>query len=318
MRVIYKKFLSKRIPCIATIGVFDGIHLGHRFILKKVRERARINKLASLVITFDIHPRKLISENNAIGNSNFLGHIISHRQKKELIEKIGIDYLWFLKTGHSFLKLSAKEFLEYILRHFAIKEFVVGEDFRFGYKGRADVSYLKRVSKIYNFNLLVLKKIKKDITTISSSVIRKLIRNGEFARVKSFLGRNYCLEGKVIKGGGLGKLIGFPTANVYAIDYVLPQRGVYAACADIDKKIYLGAVNIGTRPTVSKSDREVVETHILGFNRNILGKTLKLYFLQRIRDEKKFHSSEKLSKAIRKDIDYILRKYKPILPHFNI
>jgi riboflavin kinase/FMN adenylyltransferase len=318
MKVIYKKLPSDQIPCVATIGVFDGIHVGHSFILNRVKARAKINKLASLVITFDTHPRKVISKNNVASGTIFLGHIINHQQKKELIEKLGIDYLWFLKTGRSFLKLSAQEFLEYILQYFSIKELIVGEDFHFGYKGQADVNYLKKVSRVYNFNLVVVKKIKNNVTTISSSVIRRLIRSGKFIKAKLFLGRNYCLEGKVIKGSGLGKKIGYPTANIHIGDYVSPRRGVYAGYAGLGKKIYLGAINIGTRPTVNELQKEAVEVHILGFNKDISKKTLKVYFLQKIREEKRFPSAAELKSAIAKDIRYIIKKYRHILPHFNI
>lgn len=318
MKVIYKKLPSKRIPCVATIGVFDGVHPGHRFILKKVRQASRRRKIHSLVITFDVHPRKLLSKGSPSAVSGYIGHIISHQQKKELIEKLGIDYLWFLKTKHSFLKLSAKDFLEYILRHFDIHELIVGEDFHFGHKGKAGVDYLKRIADFYNISLRVIKKIKKNAITLSSSVIRRLIRDGEFRKAKSFLGRSYHLEGKVIEGLGLGESLGFPTANIHVFDYVVPENGVYAACVNIGSNVYLGAVNIGIRPSVTSLRKKVVEAHIINFNKEICGKTLKIYFLEKIREEKKFVSVVRLKNAIRRDVGYIFRKYKRILPHFNI
>ncbi|MDP2922911.1 MAG: bifunctional riboflavin kinase/FAD synthetase [Candidatus Omnitrophota bacterium] len=310
MRVIYEKLPSKRKKCVATIGAFDGVHLGHKFILKRVKNKALKRGIYSLVITFDIHPRKLLSKKFLTSDKAFLGHIADHRQKKNLIKSLGINCIWFLKTHHSFLKLSGRDFLEYVLRHFDICELIVGEDFRFGYRGEADVSYLDKVSKFYNFNLTVIKKIKKTKVAISSSLIRRMIRDGEFKKVRTFLGRNYYLEGKVIRGVGIGKQLGFPTANIHVFDYILPKRGVYAAYIDTLKKRYLCGVNIGTRPTITTSQKEVVEAHIINFKKNILGKIVRIHFLEKIRGEKEFSSNTRLKNVINDDINYIHKRYR--------
>jgi len=310
MQVVYEKLPFKKKKCVATIGAFDGVHLGHRFILRKVKDEARKKGISSLAISFDIHPSKLLSKSHPASTKVYTGNIINHRQKKALIKSEGLDYIWFLKTHRSFLKLSGKEFLEYILRYFDIAELIVGEDFHFGYKGQAGIEYLKKASRDYNFDLKIIRKIKKSGVTISSSLIRKLIKAAEFNKVKFFLGRSYCLEGKVIKGKGLGQRLGFPTANIRFFDYIIPQQGVYAACINISGKNYLCGINIGTRPTVSRYKKQSLEAYIINFNKNILGKVVRIYFLKRIRGEKKFPSHKQLSRAITNDIKYIKKHYR--------
>jgi riboflavin kinase/FMN adenylyltransferase len=310
MRVIYEKFPSRRIRCAATIGSFDGVHLGHQFILSRVVHSAKKKGIYSLAITFDDHPRKLLSRKYLSKNKTFIGHLNSRAQKEKLIEKQGIDYLWFIKANHAFFQLSGEEFLRYILRYFTIEEIIVGEDFRFGYKGKADAGYLNMLSQKYSFKLSVLEKIKKGKTVISSSLIRSLISSARFKEAKKLLGRPYYLEGKVIKGRGWGRKFGLPTANLEVFDYVVPQSGVYAATINIgnDRK-YLCAVNIGTRPTFGAFYKKNIEAHIMDFNQDILGKKVKIFFLKKIREEKKFASIELLNRTIRKDIKYIISHF---------
>jgi riboflavin kinase/FMN adenylyltransferase len=303
MKVVYGNLASKKKECVATIGVFDGIHLGHQSILKKVVKEAAKKNINSLVITFDIPPQKFLDK-------NFDGCITDFEEKKKLIKSLGISYLWFLKTSHSLLKLSGSEFINYILNRFPIKKLIVGEDFRFGYKGKTDINYLKKVGELYGFNLISIKKKKERGKVISSSLIRKLIAKGNFKRIRTFLGRDYSLKGEVIRGRGYGKKIGFPTANINAYGYVIPSKGVYAAYTNIGKKRYLCAINIGTRPTVAKSKKIALEAHIINFHRNIIGKTIDLFFLKKIREEKRFSSLEGLKRTIKKDIAYILKNYR--------
>lgn len=310
MKVIYKKLPSSKVRCIATIGVFDGIHLGHRFILEKLKKEACRRGLPSLVITFDVPPETVLEKSHRHKPDEFHGFLTDTEEKKDILASCGIDYLWFLKTNRPFLKLSGKEFIEYLFKNFSPEHLLIGEDFRFGYKGKSGIRYLKKISAKYGFEVRVLKKIRKYGKIISSSLIRHLIKNTEFPKIKNFLGRDYFVKGKVIKGTAVGRKLGFPTANIDYDGYVIPQDGVYASIIEIDNRKYLSAVNIGERPSINKSTGKILEAHVINFKRNVLGKKIKLQFLKKIRNEKKFSSKEKLISAIEKDVNHIKKYYQ--------
>ncbi|MFA5337081.1 MAG: bifunctional riboflavin kinase/FAD synthetase [Candidatus Omnitrophota bacterium] len=312
MKVVYRKLPSKKINCIATIGVFDGIHLGHRFILEKLKKLSLRQKVPSLVVTFDTPPQTLLEKSNRHKSDEFHGFLTDIEDKKNIFASVGIDYLWLLKTNKSFLRLSGKQFIEYLFNHFSPKHLLVGEDFRFGYKGKSCIRYLEKVSKKYGFDVTVLKKIRKGSRIISSSLIRHLIKNAAFGKIENFLGRKYFIKGKIVKGSSLGRRLGYPTANIDYGGYVIPVSGVYSAIIEIGDRRYLCAVNIGERPSINKSTEKILEAHIIKFKRNILGKKIKLMFIKRIRNEKKFSSKENLIKAIARDVSYVKKHYSEL------
>jgi riboflavin kinase/FMN adenylyltransferase len=309
MKVIYKKLPSNKVKCTATIGVFDGIHLGHRFILEKLKKLANRRKTQSLVITFDVPPETVLEKSNRHAPREFHGFLTDMEDKKNLLASCGINYLWFLKTNNSFLKLSGKEFIEYLFNNFSPKHLLIGEDFHFGYKGKSGIRYLKKMSGKYGFDVMVLKKMRKHGKIVSSSFIRHLIKNARFSEIRNFLGRDYIMKGRVVKGAGLGRKLGFPTANIDYDGYAIPRDGVYAATIEIDNKKYLCAVNIGKRPSINKSIKKILEAHVINYKRNILDKKIKLRFIKKIRNEKKFSSKKSLIKAITKDVNYIKNHY---------
>ena len=314
MKVIFNRLSFKRVKCIVTVGVFDGIHLGHQFILKKVRETARGKGLSSLLITFDIPPQRFLNKKKLLRHRRpekaFIGSLTGRDEKIDLVSSLGIDYLWFLRTKRSLLELSAQSFINYIQKYFNIEKLIVGEDFRFGHKGTGDLSDLRELASEHRFDLSIIRKKTKNNKIISSSLIRQLIQKGKLSQVKQLLGRCFSLKGKVVKGRGIGSKLGFPTANISASDYVIPACGVYAAYAIVGKKTYLSAINIGT---FGKVKGLVVEAYILNFKRNILGKPIKIIFLERLREEKKFSSSKALASAIGKDIEHLASKYSAFL-----
>jgi len=317
MKVISNRLPSRRVKCVVTVGVFDGVHLGHQFILKKLKETAQRESLFSLLITFDIPPQQFLNKKKLLHHrrpeKKFIGSLTSRIEKIDLVNLLDIDYLWFLKTKESLLKLSAENFINYIQKYFNIEKFIVGEDFRFGHKGRGDLTGLKKLASQHQFDLSIVKKIIKSKKIISSSLIRQLIQKGKVDKVKQLLGRYFSLEGKVVKGKGVGMSLGFPTANIFPIDFVLPACGVYVAYVVLNKKKYLAAVNVGLQPTFSKSKSPVVEAHIINFKKNILDKKIKIIFLERLREEKKFSSKERLIAAISKDIKYLTSKCSAFL-----
>lgn len=313
MKVIYKKLPSKRTNCVATIGTFDGIHKGHKFILAKVKAKAKKTKVKSLVITFDTAPQQFLRRahlhNAWPSTKTFSGVICDLEQKIRLIQPLDVDYLWFLKTNRRLLEFKPEQFLNYIFGYFAIKELIVGEDFRFGYAGRGDITYLKTVAKTRGFRLTVLTKTRVKRRPISSSLIRQYVRAAKLKQIKQFLGREFSLKGKVVKGRGVGKLLSFPTANIFSADFVVPAKGVYAGYVILGSKKYLAAINIGQSPTLTTRRKCLVEVHIIKFNKNILGKTIEIVFLERLRNERKFANRTALKSAIAKDILAITSKY---------
>lgn len=308
MKVIYEKLPSRRRACVATIGVFDGIHLGHQFLLCSVRKEAIRNNIISLAITFDTPPQRLTRQHVTSKNIS-LGLLTDLEDKKNILKSIGIDYLWLLKANDKLLKFSGEQFFCYLTRYFLIKKIIVGEDFRFGYQGHGTLHVLRELSRRYRFTVSVLRKRRKNGIAISSSVIRDYIKRSAFDSAKAMLGRDYYLKGTVIRGSGYGKKLGFPTANIHPSDYVVPSPGVYAAIAQIGNSNYRCAVNIGKRPTINITEDEVIETYIIDFSKNILGENIKVRFLEKIRTEKKFSSEDKLKKAIALDVCYIIKNY---------
>lgn len=321
MKVIYRRLPSKRIRCAATIGVFDGIHLGHQFILKKVIKEAGKQNFSSLIITFDILPQQFLLKKQLFSVHKLkkipCGYIADFEQKTTLIKSLSLDYCWFLKTSRFLLELSPKDFVKYVCRAFVIKKLIVGQDFRFGYRARGDVNLLKKLQGEFGFDLSVVQKKTKQKRPISSSYIRGLIQRSEFKMVKKFLGRNFSINGHVKKGRGIGSKLGFPTANISRADYVIPPQGVYVGYVIIKRKVYLSAVNIGLRlPTSKDAEEKLIEAHIINFNKNILGQKIKLVFLEKIRDEQKFSSCDKLRLAIAKDVRLVTSKYSTRLPKY--
>jgi len=311
MRTGLKKNHIYRRKFVATIGVFDGIHNGHKFILRKVVNRANKQKASSLAITFWPHPELILRR-------KFPGHIMNLVHKKKELLKLGIDIVWVLDTKRPLLNMDGLSFINKIMGKFQIKEMVVGEDFRFGHKSMWSIDRLRHIAGNVGFGLKVIKKIKYNKMVISSSLIRSLIYNGDFSTAKLLMGRDYIFEGKVVKGSRLGSKLGYPTANIDNVDkLVVPKNGVYAVLVYFEKKIYLGAANIGFKPTVQLKKKYSLEVHIFNFNKNILGKRIKIVFLERIRKERKFPSVDSLVSRIKKDIDFISSKYSRYPAHFT-
>jgi len=287
---------------VATIGVFDGLHIGHRFILNELIKKANKLKAHSLVITFWPHPQEIIS-------GRFVGHIMNIFYKRKALYSLGISSIWCFRSTPELLRMDGFSFVQKITRRFPLKGLVVGEDFKFGYKGRYRVDKLKEISQRLGIHLSVVKKVKYKGIVVSSSYIRELIYTGNFKKAQMLLGRAYFMEGKVVRGNGIGRKLGYPTANIFNYEkFIVPERGVYTAYIVVGRKVYLGAVNIGFKPTLKRKEYSL-ETHIINFNKNILNKKIRIVFLEKLREEKKFPSLNSLRRAIQKDIALITSKY---------
>ncbi|MDL1956134.1 MAG: bifunctional riboflavin kinase/FAD synthetase [Candidatus Desulfofervidus auxilii] len=298
-----KKPFSK---AVITIGNFDGVHLGHQSLFQKVKERAKIIKGTSIVITFDPHPVKVIT-------GKHIPLITPLPRKLELIAAQGIEVTICLPFTKEFSQISAEEFVkEILIKKIGMKEIVIGYNYTFGRKREGNVELLKILGEKLGFKVHVIEPVMINGQIVSSSLVRELITAGKVDKVKDFLSRYYQVVGKVIPGHGRGgRLLGIPTANLALINEVFPKPGVYAVEVIYQKNRYQGVANIGFNPTFGNNTLSV-ETHILDFNENIYDKTIKLNFIKRLRDEKKFKSIQDLADQIKKDIEVAREILPPV------
>jgi len=284
---------------VLTIGNFDGVHRGHLALFNKVKERAQAIHGHSVVMTFDPHPIKVMKP----GNGPRL--ITPTRQKLELMAREGIDLILCVPFTREFAAISAESFVRDILvNRLGIKEMVVGYDYSFGNKREGNIELLRKMGETLGFSIHVVDPVLINEKLVSSTSIRNLVKEGNLSDTKELLGRDYQVTGTVAKGANRGgKLLGFPTANLQLLDELIPRRGVYAVTVRIGRTTYFGVTNIGYNPTFG-NDALSIETHVLDFSGDLLGQTIKINFLYRLRDEKTFGSVEELSDQIALDIQH--------------
>jgi len=291
-----KKFTNKNL-CLC-IGNFDGIHIGHQYVVKKIINNSKVDNLKSAIMTFVPHPKIYFKKTN----NNF--NIITNDYKKNFLNFLGLEYYIEYNFNKILSNLDAIDFIEKILvKQLHVKKIVVGKDFRFGKDRKGDTALLKKLSSKHNYKLFVIDHVKNKKTNrkYSSSIIRKNINEGAFEKVSHALGRNWFIKGKVIKGNQKARLINFPTANIKPGNHILPKKGVYCVNIIFKGNHFKGIANFGERPTV-KGINLLLETHIFEFNRDIYGKELTVEFLTFIRPEKKFKDFKSLTNQIKKDV----------------
>lgn len=294
MKVIYgiKKIRRFRRPVVA-MGVFDGVHLGHRSILKAAVAKAKSVKGTSMVLTFWPHPQKEESL-----------YSLEHRLK--LIEELGACACIVINFNRQFSGMAAEDFIQNILVNKIGASYVyVGKNFRFGRKAEGDCETLNMAAGHGGFQVKCFDVIKKNDQPISSTLIRRLIRRGDLREAEELLGRPVSILGTVNKGISLGRKLGFPTANIEAHHEVIPAHGVYAVKVIFKGKAYRGACYIGPKLEFLKKGSMTIEVYIFNFRKNIYGKYLEIQFLKKIREAKKFNSLAGLSKQINKDLRII-------------
>lgn len=283
---------------IVVIGFFDGVHKGHQKIIHNCIESTKENRGQSVVFTFKNPPANIVSSRKP------KKLILPFEEKIRLINGLGIDHIVATSFDKSFSELSPHDFCQKILLEklnaFSI---IVGQNFRFGHNGKGDIRYLVSFFKKLDVDVNEIKLLRIGDTIVSSTNIRKLIKDGKICKASLLLGREPYIIGKVIKEKGLGKKIGFPTVNIKPPDeLVLPKDGVYAGMVEValDQKFY-SVINVGKNPTFDQKDRSV-EAHILDFKDDIYGRRVKISFYKRIRDEKKFLDHKHLVSQIEKDV----------------
>ena len=297
------KSYSSEKESILTIGTFDGVHIGHNKILKRLIQDSKKNNLSSLVMTFFPHPRMILNKSHEIKMIDTID------EKINLLEKTGLGNLIIHPFDNNFSKIRAKEFVEEILvKKLKIKEIIIGYDHKFGKDREASVEDLKKFGKDYMFTVKEIPAQEIDSIAISSTKIRNAILNGEIEKCNKFLGRNFILTGKVVYGDGLGKKIDFPTANIEIKETykIIPKNGVYLVKTKINSNTYFGMMNIGIRPTVGGTNKSL-EIHFFNFKDNIYGKNVSIEIIKKIRDEEKFSSIDQLKIQLKKDEQFCLK-----------
>jgi riboflavin kinase/FMN adenylyltransferase len=281
---------------VVTIGNFDGVHLGHREIFRRVVGCARQRQALATVITFEPHPLRLLAPQQAPPRIN------TPEEKVRLIRASCIDLLLVLPFTRRLAVLSASDFVDTILvGKLGVRHLVIGYDYAFGRNREGDATFLDAAASRHGFTLEVLEPLKTGDEVYSSTRIRQTLQLGDVAGVVKVLGRHFTLDGQVVSGAGRGRRLGFPTANLVTTKELLPRDGVYAVRVRYGRKMYDAVVNLGCRPTFPEAGR-TLEIHLLDFSGNLYDARMRLYFIERLRDELSFPSVAALQVAVQDDI----------------
>lgn len=302
--ITYNQYLVNQEPMVVAIGNFDGIHSAHLELIKKAREIAIDKKIKLGVISFSTTPRRVINE---IRNYFILK---TSAQKKKILENLGVDELYIIQFDQDMKRLPAQKFIDDVLVPLNIKYLVCGFDFTFGANKSGDVNLLKQQTL---FETIVIPCQSYHGKKVGSTYIHELIMNGEIEEANKFLTYPYSIIGIVVKGNQKGREIGFPTANLAPIaNYRIPENGVYATKIKINDRLYWSMTNIGHNPTFNYSSFSSIETNVFGFNENIYGQEVELYFYKKIRKEKIFDSISDLMIQLRKDQHTVIKYFKDL------
>lgn len=305
MQVIHDKQFSVLLdtPLVVTMGVYDGVHAGHQYILRQMTEYATQITAQTLLLTFYPHPRKVLYPQQPL----FLLNTLEERLEK--LSAQSLDYVWIYPFDKTFSNLTAQEFVEKIIvQQLHAHTVFIGYDHKFGKNREGGYDMFKKLGEKFGFQVIEIPAYCIDEVNISSTKIRKALSEGDVQTANTFLRYEYMLTGTVIHGKKTGRKIGFPTANIqlYSTEKLIPKTGVYASKININGQLHYGITNIGYRPTVENTSDLHIETHILNFNQDIYGQTIQVYPLAYIRQEQKFNSLEHLSTQIEKDKHFTL------------
>jgi len=282
---------------VVTIGTFDGVHIGHRAILKRLMESAKKNGLESVLLTFFPHPRMVLQADNDLKLLNTLD------EKKALLKELGLNHLVVHPFTKEFSRLTAVEYVRDILvNQLHAKRIIIGYDHRFGRNRTADIHDLYEFGETYHFEVEEISAKELDDVAVSSTKIRAALNEGDIETANRYLGYQYQLNGTIVPGKGIGKTLGFPTANLKIIeDYkLIPKNGVYLTQSTIHGQQCYGLTSIGTNPTVG-GENTTIETFFLDLDKDLYKQEISLKFLKWIRDEHKFESIDALKRAIQRD-----------------
>ena len=281
---------------LLTIGVFDGIHLGHRHLLGELVSKAKAAGLLSGVVTFNKHPQLVLQPQAALPS------LVSLEERVRLIKSLGVDLVSVLTFTPELAKLDARQFATLLRQHLKMRGLVVGPDFALGQKRQGNVDFLKRLGQELGFSVDVVMPKWVNGDMVSSTAIRQSLAQGDLAKVQRLLGRPFSLEAEVVSGDERGRSLGFPTANLgYSEGQALPKDGVYAARVRFNGDAHPAVLNIGVRPTFGGQKR-TVEVYVLDFQGDLYHKTMRVEMTERLRDERKFAGADELTAQIAQDV----------------
>ena len=287
---------SPKKDTVLTIGVFDGVHLGHKYLISQLKEQARQRNLLSGVVTFRQHPQEVLSPQTG------LPYLTSLAEKVSLLKNEGVDIVVALTFDQELAKLSARQFVTRLKKYLRMVGLVIGPDFALGRGRQGTAEALRKLGEEMGFTVTVVSPVKVNGEVVSSTAIRQALARGDMTKVVRLIGRPFSLRGMVTTGVGRGSQLGFPTANLEVdTKRAIPSDGVYATWAHIDGQAYQSMTNIGWRPTFGGQGR-TIETYVLDYRDDLYGRKLKIDIIERLRDEKRFASAEELKKQITEDI----------------
>lgn len=280
------------------LGNFDGLHIGHMVLINTLIHESRFNGYSSMIYTFTKHPENFLRK-------ELFNLLLTTKEKKiALLNDTALDYLYFEEFDEDYSHLTPAEFAKNILaERLNAKLVVAGFNYRFGFKGQGDTKLLQELGNEYGFKVIIIPPVKVENSVVSSTLIRGLVEKGDMETAYKLLGRHYSVDGTVQTGKQIASRLGFPTANIIPKDYVvLPRNGVYVTKTMVDGVLYPSLTNIGTKPTLSDSKTLCVETHIIGFSKNIYDRSIEVFFIDRLRSEKIFSNLEALVEQVKYDI----------------
>jgi riboflavin kinase/FMN adenylyltransferase len=281
---------------LLTIGVFDGVHAGHRYLLEKLQQRAVEKNLLSGVVTFTPHPQSVLHPHNQ------LPWLSNLEDRIRAFQELGVNIVAVLTFTPEVAQLSARDFIALLKKHLRMQGIMVGPDFALGRGGEGNITLLHALGREMKFSVEVIPPYTINDEVVSSTLIRQALIQGDVRRVERLMGHYFYLRGKVITSDKRGRVLGFPTANLdIKPQQALPDNGIYATITQVDGKRFPSATNIGTRPTFGEGEK-TVETHLLNYKCDLYGKEIRVEFVQKLRGEKRFASSEELKIQIEKDV----------------
>jgi riboflavin kinase/FMN adenylyltransferase len=291
-----KEFTPQR-DTVLTIGVFDGVHIGHQRLMEYLKRQALATDCTPGVVTFRGHPQHIMSPRTP------LYRLVPLEERIRLIHELGIDLVVLLSFDLELAGVSARDFVGLLQKHLRMRGLVIGHDFALGKGREGDVVSLRRMGKEMDFWVEAFPPQMLDGEVVSSTAIRQALTGGDIRRVTRLLGRPFVLHGRIVHGDQRGKGLGFPTANLtFSRGQALPEDGVYVTKAYLGKEPYASVTNIGKRPTFGEN-RRTVEVYLIGFNGEIYGENLRIELVERLRDEKRFSSPEELTAQIGQDVE---------------
>jgi riboflavin kinase/FMN adenylyltransferase len=281
---------------LLVIGVFDGVHTGHRYLLENLKRRAKEKNLLSGVVTFDPHPQSVLNP------SNQLPWLSNLQDRVNWLRELDIDLVAVLSFTPEVSQLSTREFVSLLKKYLKMRGIIMGPDFTMGRAREGNANLLRSLGQEMDFSVETIPPLALDGEIVSSTLIRQTLAQGDMRKAEKLMGRPFYLRGKVIISDKRGRTLGFPTANLdIKPQQALPGNGVYATMAQVDGKQFSAATNVGTHPTFGDVEKRV-ETHLLNYEGDLYGKEIRVEFVQKLRDEQRFASPEELKVQMRKDV----------------